>query len=205
MSRAVRRFILVTNHAMLPTSRYIRDLIGYIRYYNPDEEVVDSAVVSMFDLLYRDYNHRLRPLAARLKNEMTYKSEDIIWTALHDILAEDRYAHLTVGQQVLVCNLLVDLSRLTPRQEAFVQRRASVDFVVYNRVTNHPLLAIEVAGFAFHENNPAQLERDTLKNEILQIHQMPLLRLPTTGSLEDQRIRLALDAAEAHWAQISSR
>lgn len=136
---------------------------------------------------------------------MTYKSEDIIWTALHDILAEDRYAHLTVGHQVLVRNLLVDLSRLTPRQEAFVQRRASVDFVVYNRVTNHPLLAIEVDGFAFHENNPAQLERDTLKNEILQIHQMPLLRLPTTGSLEDQRIRLALDAAEAHWAQISSR
>ncbi|MGH3549316.1 MAG: C-terminal helicase domain-containing protein [Pseudonocardiaceae bacterium] len=93
VSRAVRRFILVTNHAMLPTSRYIRDLIGYIRYHNPDEEVVDSAVVSMFDLLYCDYNHRLRPLAARLKNEMTYRSEDIIWTALHDILAEDRYAH----------------------------------------------------------------------------------------------------------------
>ncbi|MGH3831153.1 MAG: DEAD/DEAH box helicase [Pseudonocardiaceae bacterium] len=59
VSRAVRRFILVTNHDMLPTSRYIRDLIGYIRYHNPDEEVVDSAVVSMFDLLYRDYSDRL--------------------------------------------------------------------------------------------------------------------------------------------------
>ncbi len=201
VSRAVKQFIVVTNHDMLPTSRYIHDLIGYIRYHNPDEEVVDSAVVSMFDLLYRDYNHRLRPLAARLKNEMTYKSEDIIWTALHDILVEDQYAHLTVGHQVLVRNLLVDLSRLTPRQEAFVQRRASVDFVVYNRVTNHPVLAIEVDGFAFHENNPAQLERDTLKNEILQIHQMPLLRLPTTGSGEDQRIRQALDDSEAHWAR----
>jgi hypothetical protein len=205
VSRAVRRFILVTNHDMLPTSRYLRDLIGYIRYHNPDEEVVDSAVISMFDLLYRDYNHRLRPLAARLKNEMTYRSEDIIWTALHDILAEDRYAHLTVGHQVLVRNLLVDLSRLTPRQEAFVQRRASVDFVVYNRVTNHPLLAIEVDGFAFHENNPTQLERDAIKDEILRAYQMPLLRLPTTGSGEDQRIRLALDGAEAYWAQISSR
>jgi AAA domain/Protein of unknown function (DUF2726) len=205
VSRAVRRFILVTNHAMLPTSRYIRDLIGYIRYHNPDEEVADSAVVSMFDLLYRDYNDRLRPLAARLKNEMTYKSEDIIWTALHDILAEDQYAHLTVGHQVLVRNLLVDLSRLTPRQAAFVQRRASVDFVVYNRVTNHPLLAIEVDGFAFHENNPTQLERDVIKDEILQAHQMPLLRLATTGSGEGQRIRQALDVAEAHWAQMSSR
>jgi hypothetical protein len=53
------------------------------------------------------------------------------------------------------------------RQETFVRHRASVDFVVYNRVTNHPLLAIEVDGFAFHENNPAQLKRDTLKDEIL--------------------------------------
>ena len=61
---------------MLPTSRYVRDLLGYIRYHTPGEEAVDSAVVSMFDLLYRDYNDRLRPLAARLKNEMTYKSEE---------------------------------------------------------------------------------------------------------------------------------
>lgn len=86
-----------------------------------------------------------------------------------------------------------------------MRHRASVDFVVYNRVTNHPLLAIEVDGFAFHEHNPAQLKRDTLKDEILQIYQMPLLRLVTRGSGEDQRIRQALDAAEAHWAQISSR
>lgn len=205
VSRAIRRFILVTNHAMLPTSRHIRDLVGYIRYHSPDEGVVDSAVVSMFDLLYREYSRRLRPLAARLKNEMTYKSEDIAWTALHDILAEDRYAHLIVGHHVLVRNLLVDLSGLTPRQETFVRHRASVDFVVYNRVTNHPLLAIEVDGFSFHENNPAQLERDAIKDEILRAHQMPLLRLPTTGSGEDQRIRQELDNAEAQWARMSAR
>lgn len=205
VSRAVKQFILVTNHDMLPTSRHIRDLIGYIRYHNPGEDVEDSAVISMFDLLYREYNQRLRPLAARLKNEMKYKSEDIIWTALHNILAEDRYAHLSASHQVLVRNLLFDLSRLTPRQETFVRHRASVDFVVYNRVTNHPLLAIEVDGFAFHENNPTQLERDRIKDEILRAHQMPLLRLATTGSSEDQRIRQALDDAEAHWAQMSSR
>ncbi len=201
VSRAIRRFILVTNHAMLPTSRHIRDLVGYIRYHDLDEGVVDSAVVSMFDLLYSAYSDRLRSLAARLKNELKYRSEDIVWTALHGILAEQQYAHLTVGHHVLLRNLLADLSRLTSRQQTMVRRRASVDFVVYNRVTNHPLLAIEVDGFAFHENNPAQLERDEVKNEILEAHQMPLLRLATTGSGEDQRIRRALDAAEAHWAR----
>jgi AAA domain-containing protein/uncharacterized protein DUF2726 len=202
VSRAVRRFILVTNRAMLPTSRNIRDLVGYIRYHNPDDDVVDSAVISMFDLLYRDYSARLRPLAARLKNEMAYKSEDITWTVLNELLAETPYSHLAVGSQVLLRNLLFDLSRLTSRQKSYVKNRASVDFVVYNRITNHPLLAIEADGFAFHENNPRQLERDAIKNEIFRIHAMPLLRLPTTGSGEERRIRQALDAAEAQRAQM---
>ncbi|HEX5348920.1 MAG TPA: AAA domain-containing protein [Pseudonocardiaceae bacterium] len=196
VSRAVRRFILVTNNDMLPTSRHIRDLVDYIRYQNPGEKVVESAVVSVFDLLYRDYSPRLRPLAARLKNEMAYKSEDIVWTVLHDILAEERYAHLVAGYQVLLRNLLFGVNELTTRQEAYVRHRASVDFVVYNRVSNRPVLAIEVDGFAYHEDNPAQLARDAIKKEILQARGLPLLRLPTTGSGEDGRIRKALDDVE---------
>ena len=205
VSRAIQRFILVTNYDMLLTSRHIRDLVGYIRYHNPGEEVTDSTIVSVFDLLYRAYSQRLRPLAARLRKELKYPSEDIIWTVLHDIIAEQRYAHMTVGSQVLLRNLLPNLGSLTPAQRAYIQHRASVDFVVYNRVTNQPLLAIEVDGFAFHENNPDQRARDALKNEILAAHQMPLLRLPTTGSREHQQIRRALDNAEAHWARLSAR
>ena len=140
VSRAIQRFILVTNNDMLPTSRHIRDLVGYIGYQNPSEKAVDSAVISIFDLLYSAYSERLRPLAARLKKKSKYPSEDIAWTVLHEILTEDRYAHLTFCSQVLVQSLLPDLSRLAPRQLDFVQHRASVDFVVYNRVTNHALL-----------------------------------------------------------------
>jgi very-short-patch-repair endonuclease len=205
VSRAIQRFTLVTNYDMLPTSRHIRDLVGYIRYHNPGEDVVDSTVVSVFDLLYRAYSQRLRPLAARLRKELKYPSEDIIWTVLHDIIAEQRYAHMTVSSQVLLRNLLPDLSRLTLAQRAYIQHRASVDFVVYNRITNQSLLAIEVDGFAFHENSPDQRARDAVKDEILDAHQMPLLRLPTTGSQEHQQIRQALDNAEAHWARLSTR
>ena len=205
VSRAIRRFILVTNHDMLPNSRHIRDLVGYIQYHNPGDEVVDSGVVSVFDLLYGAYSQRLRPLAARLRKELKYPSEDIIWTVVHDIIAEQRYMHMAVTPQVLLRNLLPNLGSLTPAQRAYIQHRASVDFVVYNRVTNQPLLAIEVDGFAFHENNPDQRARDALKDEILRAHQMPLLRLPTTGSREHQRIRQALDNAEVHWASLPGR
>ncbi|HWC79008.1 MAG TPA: AAA domain-containing protein [Pseudonocardiaceae bacterium] len=197
VSRAIRRFILVTNNDMMPTSRHIRDLVGYIRYHNPGEEVVDSAVISVFDLLYTAYSQRLRPLAKRLAKGLGSPAEDIIWPVLNDILAEPDHAHLTAIPQVLLKNLLPNLDRLTPDQTAYVRRRASVDFVVYNRVTNRPLLAIEVDGFAFHENKPVQLKRDALKNEIFRRHDLPLLRLPTTGSGEPQRIRDALTRADS--------
>ena len=52
------------------TSRHIRDLVGYSGYHSPGDEVTDSAVVSVFDLLYQAYSQRLRPLAARLRNEL---------------------------------------------------------------------------------------------------------------------------------------
>jgi hypothetical protein len=45
----------------------------------------------------------------------------------------------------------------------------------------------------------------TVEGKILDAHRMPLLRLPTTGSGEPQRIRQALDNAEAHWARLSAQ
>jgi hypothetical protein len=204
VSRAAKKFILVTNHDMLPKSRRIKDLIAYILYQGPDHEAVDSEVVSVFDLLYREYSQVLQPLAARLDTGMTYKSEAIILTLLEDLLAEDQYAHLTLVRQVLLRNLLPSMAGLTQQQQDFVRHRSSVDFVVYNRVSNSPLLVIEVDGFAFHENNPVQLARDELKDDILRLRQIPLLRLRTTGSGEEARIRRRLDEAEAQWARRQS-
>ncbi|TDD90839.1 DUF2726 domain-containing protein [Saccharopolyspora karakumensis] len=197
VSRAVERFVLVTNNAMMPTSRHIKDLVGHIRYQNPDGEVVDSAVISVFDLLYSRYSDRLRALADRIRPVTDHRSEDIAWTVLHDVLAEAPYAHLTVVTQVLLKNLFPETADLTDRQRQYVERRASVDFVLYNRVTNEPVLAVEVDGFAFHENEPAQRERDETKDQIFRTRRLPLLRLPTTGSGEPDRIRAALDAAES--------
>ncbi|TCC35892.1 AAA domain-containing protein [Kribbella speibonae] len=196
VSRAVRKFVLVTNYERLPRSRNIRDLIGYIDYQALDAGVVDSDIVSVFDLLYREYDERLRAFAGRLRNEQRWKSEDIIWTLLHEILAEPRYRHLTVVAQVMLRNLMTGVPRqaeLTEAQARFLGRTSSVDFVVYNRISNRPVLGVEVDGFEYHENNPEQLARDALKNGIFAAHRMPLLRLPTTGSAEADRIRAALN------------
>jgi very-short-patch-repair endonuclease len=64
------------------------------------------------------------------------------------------------------------------------------------------VLAIEVDGFRFHEDRPEQLRRDALKDSILEHFGIPLLRLATTGSDEERRIREALkDAEVAHLQQ----
>lgn len=55
------------------------------------------------------------------------------------------------------------------------------------------MLVVEVDGFSFHENNPRQLERDRMKDRIFDAYGLPLLRLATTGSGEEQKIRMKLD------------
>ncbi|MQY18529.1 AAA domain-containing protein [Nocardia macrotermitis] len=194
VSRAGKRFLLVTNHSLMPTSRNIGDLIGYIQYHNPNEPLVEGSILSVFDLLYRDYSARLQPLARRLRTDLRYKSENIMLTVLRDILAEDPYTRLEVVPHVLLNSTLPDLTRLTAEQATYVRNRAELDFVIYNRITLRLVLAIEVDGFKFHEDNPAQLAKDALKNAICATYEIPLLRLPTTGSEEHRRIRERLDA-----------
>ncbi|WP_280271879.1 AAA domain-containing protein [Nocardia wallacei] len=192
VSRAMRRFVLVTNHAMLPRSRNLRDLIGYIRYQNPTEELFDSSVVSVFDLLYRDYSARLRSRATRLRGKSSYKSEDIMRTVLEDLLQENHFQGLWFREQVYLKNLLPHTDRLTPEQQRFVRNRSSVDFDIFNRVTKDRICVIEVDGFKYHENRPDQLARDALKDAICDTYDIPLLRFPTTGSGEIERLRTEL-------------
>lgn len=195
VSRAVKRFVLVTNNEMLPTSRHLRDLVQFIRYRNPEDGVFDSGVLSVFDLLYREYSALLKPLASRLQGNSQFTSENIIWTLLTDVIGDEPFTNLAIAPQVLLRNLLPELSMLTPEQRSYVQNRATLDFVVYNRISNMPVLAVEVDGFAFHENNPAQHARDAHKDAICHAHKIRLLRLPTTGSGEEARIRHELTAA----------
>lgn len=194
VSRAVERFVLVTDSRLMPASRHLRDLIAYVRYLDPGRPLPESTVVSVFDLLYREYSALLRPFARRVRGTSRYRSENIVDTLLDEILTRD-YPHVLCARQVLLRHLVADLTSLTPQQQTYVRNRASLDFVLYNRVSNAPILAVEVNGFAFHENDPRQQARDRLKQDILRRYGLPLLPLPTTGSGEAAEIRRALRQA----------
>ncbi|MEU8895749.1 AAA domain-containing protein [Nocardia sp. NPDC048505] len=194
VSRAMRMFVLVTHPSELPKSRYLRDLIGYIRYRDPVDNVVDSDVVSIFDLLYSDYAVRRRTHPHIGWDRTEVDSEDIALTTLEGILSEPGYSHLGTHQQVLLRNVFPRTQdRLVGRHREYARRRSSFDFVIYNRITNANLGAIEVDGFSTHEADPVQRARDTLKNEICTEYGFELLRLSTVGSNEAGRIRRFLD------------
>lgn len=194
VSRAQERLILVTDHAMFrDTGSEIGDLLRYMEYSTLDENIIDSEIVSVFDLLYRDYSEKLVGLSRRVKKRSKYDTENIMRALIQDILHEVGYNGLACAEQVFIRNLFRDLNKLTRVESCYVKNGSSVDFVVYRKLDKVPVLAIEVDGFTYHENNPEQLKRDHMKNNIFATYGLPLLRLSTTGSDERQRICKELD------------
>ena len=63
------------------------------------------------------------------------------------------------------------------------------DFIIFNKLDKMPVLVVEVDGYAFHANNPRQLERDRMKDRILQKYGIPILRIKTNESGEEIKLR----------------
>ena len=194
VSRAIKQFVLVTDHDLFyKKGKDIGDLIRYMQYSTLDENVIESQVVSVFDLLYKQYSHKLLPLKAKMDSEARYQSEEALRVLLEEILMQPEYNRFVYTRGVLLRNLINSVDLLMDEELAYVNNRASLDFVVYYKQDKSCKLVIEVDGFAFHENRPEQLKRDALKDSILKKYEIPLLRLATNGSGERERIIQALE------------
>lgn len=193
VSRAIKQFVLVTDHDLFyKKGKDIGDLIRYMQYSTLDENVIESQVVSVFDLLYKQYSRKLLPLKAKMDSEARYQSEEALRVLLEEILMLPEYNRFSYTRGVLLRNLINSVDLLIDEELAYVNNRASLDFVVYYKQDKSCKLVIEVDGFAFHENRPEQLKRDALKDSILKKYEIPLLRLATNGSGEQERIIQAL-------------
>ncbi len=65
--------------------------------------------------------------------------------------------------------LIRDQSLLTTDELKFaVNSWTHLDFVIFNRMDKSAVLAVEVDGHAFHAGNEKQIQRDKLKDSILQ-------------------------------------
>ena len=83
---------------------------------------------------------------------------------------------------------------MTVEEQRFVNTGLShIDFLIFNKVTKMPILAIEVDGFYYHRDGTRQAERDALKDHILEVYGLPLLRFKTNGSGEREMLSKKLD------------
>lgn len=194
VSRAQKQFILVTDYALFRNSRKdIGNLIRYIEYNTFHEHITQSQLISVFDLLYKEYSEKLIELNKRLINKSKYKSENIIWLVLNDLMQEELFRCFTFSIHVHMKDIIRYNDQLSEAEVKYMENRAEFYFVVYDAINKQPVLAIEVDGFASHRNNPVQLKRDELKESICNKSGLKLLRLPTTGSNEIVKIRNELN------------
>jgi len=193
VSRAKDRFIVVTTHGGVRLSRNIRTLLDYIEMYDPSA-VVQSDIVSIFDVLYNAYSASLeRYSRAKWADRRRSPAENIADQCLREALTEPRYARFGYQTEVFLRDALPNTRRLSEEQRAFVFTDSALDFGVYSRVTGRLVLAIEVDGWQYHGNSEQQQQRDARKDSIMAAYGVPVLRLPTNGSGEERLIREALD------------
>lgn len=190
VSRAKKKFILAVTGNDIKDSN-IRNLVDYITYYNG--EIKESQICSIFDILYGQYAEERKRFIQTRVSISQYESENIMFALLEEIVSMSEWNHLGIMPQYPLRLLVKSDIFLTENEKAYANRSWTlVDFILYNKTTKQPALAIEVDGMAFHQAGSEQAKRDELKNSILSKAGIPLLRLSTDGSNEKKKIINAL-------------
>ena len=192
VSRAKKKLMLVVTGNEQSKECNITDLIDYIQYNN--FEVVESKIYSVFDYLYKQYTEERIAYLKKHKKISEYDSENLMYSLIEEIIADNKYSSLDV-----VChfplNMLIKNPELLnePECQYAMNTATHLDFLIYNRIGKKPVLAIEVDGYEYHKENTVQASRDFLKNHILELYEIPLLRFKTNGSGEREKIIEMLD------------
>ena len=192
VSRAKKKLMLVVTGNEQTKERNITELIDYIQYNN--FEVADSKIYSIFDYLYKQYTKERQVYLQKHKKVSKYDSENLMYSLIEDIICANKYSSLDV-----VCNfplnMLIKNPELLNEQEYryALNPATHLDYLIYNRIGKKPVLAIEVDGYSYHKEDTIQASRDLLKNHIMELYEIPLLRFKTNGSGEKDKIVEMLD------------
>ncbi len=193
ISRAKKHFYLVVSGNEQERNGNITEFIDYIAYNN--FSVIESKINSIFDYLYSQYTTERMAFLAGHRNISEYDSENLTFSLIENILREyPEYSHLGVFCHTPLRTIIRDWSLLNTEESKYISHYAThLDFLIVNHVSKKPLLAIETDGYSFHNEETDQYRRDEMKNHILEVYGLPLLRLSTTGSGEKGRIVRALE------------
>ncbi len=187
VSRAKKKLILVVSGNEQTQERNIMDLVSYIQYNN--FEVTESKVYSVFDYLYKQYTEERKAYLQKHSNVSEHHSENLMFALLEDILSDNRFSSLDVVFEFPMNMLIRDLSLLNEKECRYAMNPAThLDFLIFNRISKKPVLAIEVDGYKYHKTGTKQAERDVMKNRIMELYGIPLVRFATNGSGEKEKV-----------------
>lgn len=195
ITRAKQFLYVVLSSEFKKENGYLNDLIKYAQYHH--FEIKQSAIKSIFDLLYRQNYEAMKRYLKGKKRISSYDSENIAFNAFNEILANKEFANMSLACFVPLSRLIKDKNTLNENELKYaLNPQTHIDFVIFHKMDKMPLLAIEIDGYAFHNplTNQAQAKRDKLKDVILAKNNFPLLRLSTVESNEKERLKQALKA-----------
>ena len=194
ISRAKKKLAVVLSGNEQPKNSNLMALLKYIQYNN--FAVEESKVSSIFDFFYTKNTEAKFNFLKSTKKISKYDSENAMNTLLNKIFDEPKYSRFglvfemplkDVVDQKYIGDLPKDLFDFANKSWTHV------DFTIYNRVTKEILFGIEVDGYNYHKEGSKQSQRDKKKNEIFKLIGIPLLRLNTKGSNEEQQIKSQLN------------
>lgn len=187
VSRAKKKLMLVISGNDLPKERNLADLVAYIQYNN--FEVVQSKIYSIFDYLYKQYTEERKKFLEKHKMVSEYDSENLMHALLEEILSLNEYASLDAVCHFPMNMLIKNPELLDDKECKYAMNPAThLDFLIYNRISKNPVLAIEVDGYEYHKDNTEQAERDLMKDNIMKKYEIPIYRFKTNGSGEKEKI-----------------
>lgn len=187
ISRAKKKLIVVASGQEQPKTSNISDLIGYIKYNNCD--IRNSKISSVFDYLYKEYANERAEYFKKHGRISEYDSENLMYALINEEIRKLNNVDLDIVCHQPLNLLILDKTMLSQEEVRYVSTGLShIDFLIYNRVSKIPVLAIEVDGYRYHKEGTKQAERDKLKDHILELCGIPLLRFVTNGSEESKII-----------------
>ena len=188
VSRAKKKFCLVVTGNEQERHGNIMDLLDYIVYNNCN--VTESKLASIFDYLYEQYTEQRMTFLESHAQILEYASENLTYAMLNEAIASDaRFRVLKVLCHVPLRQVIKDTSAMSEDERRYTANYCThLDFLIINRVSKKPILAIETDGYSYHNSTMVQHQRDLKKNHILSVYGLPLLRLSTKGC--DEKIKV---------------
>lgn len=185
VSRAKNKLVLVVTGNDIFDGSNIKDLISYIEYNN--FSVVESEIYSVFDFLYKEYTESRLEYLKNSKKISEFDSENLMYKLITDVLQTDKFIHYDVIAHQPLNMLIRNPEHLDDELCKYAMNKGThLDFLIYNRISKKPVLAIEVDGYTYHKEGTVQYKRDRKKDKILQLYNIPLLRFATNGSGEKE-------------------